>query len=107
MCTPIRVASNSLPHRVAGAIAQSIREQKQVNVQAIGMNAVNQMLKSTIIARGYLEKDGLDMLCQPSFVEVEVDGATRTAMRLTVMAEDLLLKPEDKHSLVCYSSQSV
>ena len=85
MSTPIRVASNSVPHRVAGAIAQSIREQKQVNVQAIGMNAVNQMLKSAIIARGYLEKDGLDVVFQPSFLEVEVDGATRTAVRLLVV----------------------
>jgi stage V sporulation protein S len=80
----IRVAAASRSTAVAGAIAGVIREQGHVNVQAIGAGAVNQAIKAVTIARGYLELDGIDVICVPSFVEVVIDGQERTAVRLSI-----------------------
>jgi len=80
----IRVAATSRSTAVAGAIAGVMREKGNVDVQAIGAGAVNQAIKAVIIARGYLELDGIDIICIPSFVEVMIDGQERTAVRLTV-----------------------
>ncbi len=80
----IKVASDSRSTAVAGAIAGVMREQDHVDVQAIGAGAVNQAVKAVAIARGYLELDGIDIICVPSFVEVEIEGQERTAVRLGV-----------------------
>ena len=80
----IKVAASSRSTAVAGAIAGVIRERGQVDVQAIGAGAVNQATKAIAIARGYLELDGIDVICIPSFAEVMIDGQERTAVRLSV-----------------------
>ena len=80
----IKVAATSRSTAVAGAIAGVMREQGQVDVQAIGAGAVNQAVKAVAIARSYLELDGIDIVCIPSFVEVMIDGNERTAVRLGV-----------------------
>ncbi len=80
----IRVAATSRSTAVAGAIAGVMREQGHVDVQAIGAGAVNQATKAVIIARGYLELDGIGIVCVPSFVEVMIDDQERTAVRLSV-----------------------
>jgi stage V sporulation protein S len=80
----IKVASNSRSTAVAGAIAGVMREQDSVDVQAIGAGAVNQAVKAVAIARGYLELDGIDIVCVPAFVEVLIEGQERTAVRLHV-----------------------
>lgn len=80
----IKVAANSRSTAVAGAIAGVMRERGRVDVQAIGAGAVNQAIKAIAIARGYLELDGIDIVCVPSFSEVMIDGQERTAIRLTI-----------------------
>ncbi len=80
----IKVAASSRSTAVAGAIAGVMREQRQVDVQAIGASAVNQAVKAVTIARGYLEEDGIDIICIPQFVEILIDGQERTAVRLHV-----------------------
>jgi stage V sporulation protein S len=80
----IRVAASSRSTAVAGAIAGVMREQESVNVQAIGAGAVNQAVKAVAIACGYLELDGIEIVCIPSFVEVMIDDQERTAVRLHV-----------------------
>ncbi len=80
----IKVAAKSRSTSVAGAIAGVIRESGRAEVQAIGAGAVNQALKAVAIARGYLKLDGIDVVCIPSFVEIEIDGQERTAIKLTV-----------------------
>jgi stage V sporulation protein S len=80
----IKVSAESRTSAVAGAIAGVVREQKRAEVQAIGAGAVNQAIKACAIARSYLERDGLDAVCIPSFVEVVIDGKERTALRLVV-----------------------
>jgi stage V sporulation protein S len=80
----IKVSAGSRTSAVAGAIAGVVREHKRAEVQAIGAGAVNQAIKATAIARGYLHEDGLDVICIPEFTSVEIDGKERTAIRLTV-----------------------
>ena len=84
MADIIRVSSRSRSSAVAGAIAGVVREQGRADVQAIGAGAVNQAVKATAIARGFLLLDGLDMVCIPSFVDVEIEGLERTAIRLAM-----------------------
>ncbi len=61
-----------------------MREHKFAEVQAIGAGAVNQAVKALAIARGYLEGDGIDITCLPQFMEIDIDGQERTAVRFTV-----------------------
>ncbi len=84
MVDTIKVSAQSRSTGVAGAIAGVIREHKHADVQAIGAGAVNQAIKAIAIARGYLEPDGLDIVCIPAFVEIEVGGEERTAIRFAV-----------------------
>lgn len=80
----IKVSAKSRSTAVAGAIAGVIREYHQAEVQAIGAGAVNQAVKALAIARGYLERDQLDIMFQPYFIEVDIDGNERTAVRFSV-----------------------
>lgn len=80
----IKVAAKSRTAAVAGAIAGVYRDQGFVEVQAIGAGAVNQAIKAIVIAKGYLAEEEKEILFVPSMVEVEIDGAVRTAVRLTV-----------------------
>jgi stage V sporulation protein S len=82
----IKVSGNSRTSAVAGAIAGVYREFRRVEVQAIGAGAVNQAIKALVLAKGYLAEDGLDVAFSPEFVDVEIDGKTRTAIRLVVEA---------------------
>lgn len=84
----IKVAASSRTAAVAGAIAGSFREQGFVEVQAIGAAAVNQAIKAIVIAKGYLAEEGKGILFVPSMVEVEIEAAVRTAVRLTVENKD-------------------
>jgi len=84
MVDTIKVSAKSRSTAVAGAIAGVIREHKRADVQAIGAGAVNQAVKAIAIARGYLERDGLDIVCTPVFVEVDVGGEERTAVKFAV-----------------------
>jgi stage V sporulation protein S len=80
----IKVKANSRTAAVAGAIAGVIREHKHAEVQAIGAGAVNQAVKALVLARGYLAEDGIAIICIPEFVDVDIDGKVRTAVKLTV-----------------------
>lgn len=80
----IKVSANSRTSAVAGAIAGVIREHKHADVQAIGAGAVNQAVKALVLATGYLKDDGIEIVCVPQFVEVEIDDKVRTAIRLVV-----------------------
>jgi stage V sporulation protein S len=80
----IKVSARSRSTAVAGAIAGVIREHRYAEVQAIGAGAVNQAVKAMAIARGYLERDNLDIMFLPYFTEVEIDGQERTAVRFQV-----------------------
>ena len=80
----IKVSGNSRTSAVAGAVAGVYREYRRAEVQAIGAGAVNQAVKALVLAKGYLAEDGLEVVFYPEFVDVEIDGKVRTAIRLVV-----------------------
>jgi stage V sporulation protein S len=80
----IKVSAKSRSTAVAGAIAGVIRERRYAEVQAIGAGAVNQAVKALAIARGYLDRDAIDIVFTPYFTEVTIDGQERTAVRFAV-----------------------
>jgi stage V sporulation protein S len=80
----IKVSATSRTAAVAGAIAGVIRENKHADVQAIGAGAVNQAVKAVVLAKGYLVNDGIDIICIPAFVDVDIEGKIRTAIKIIV-----------------------
>ena len=80
----IKVSANSRTSAVAGAIAGVVREHKRAEVQAIGAGAVNQAVKALALATGYLKGDEIRVVCVPEFVDVEIEGKIRTAIKLVV-----------------------
>jgi len=80
----IKVSARSRSTAVAGAIAGVVRQHNMAEVQAIGAGAVNQAVKALAIARGYLERDEIDIVTTPYFTEVDIDGQERTAVRFRV-----------------------
>ena len=80
----IRVKATSRTAAVAGAIAGVVREHKRADVQAIGAGAVNQAVKAMVLAKGYLAEDGIEVVFIPEFVDVDIEGKIRTAVKIVV-----------------------
>ena len=84
MTTLLKVSAKSNPNKVAGALAGTIREEGKAELQTIGAGALNQAIKALAIARGFVAPGGIDLICIPAFIEIEIDGEERTAMKLVV-----------------------
>ncbi len=80
----LKVSNRSRPSAVAGAIAGVIREVGTAEVQSIGAGATNQAIKAVAIARSYLQEEGIDIVCVPSFIDVAIENEERTAIRLFI-----------------------
>ena len=80
----LKVSSRSNPNSVAGAMAGVIRHSGAVEVQVVGAGALNQAIKALAIARGYVAPAGLDLVCTPTFADIDIDGERRTALRLSI-----------------------
>jgi len=80
----IKVKATSRTAAVAGAIAGVVREHKRAEVQAIGAGAVNQAVKALVLAKGYLAEDGISVVAIPEFVDVDIEGNIRTAIKIVV-----------------------
>src|SRR5439155_20551056 len=80
----LKVSSRSNPNSVAGALAGVVRQAGAVEVQVVGAGALNQAVKAVAIARGYVAPSGLDLICVPTFADIEIDGQDRTAIRLLI-----------------------
>ena len=81
----LKVSAKSNPNMVAGAIAGLTRENKEVELQAIGAGSVNQVMKAIAVARVFLKEDEIDIACIPSFTEITVGEELRTAMKFTII----------------------
>lgn len=88
----LKVSSHSNPSATAGALANTIRSQGKAEIQVIGPKAVNQAIKAIAIARGYIAPSGIDLIAVPGFVEVEIEGQERTAIRLEVRPRNPISK---------------
>jgi stage V sporulation protein S len=84
----LKVSSKSNPNAVAGAMAGVIRHSGAVEVQVVGAGALNQAVKAVAIARGFVAPSGLDLVCVPTFADIEIDGEGRTAIKLLVETRD-------------------
>jgi stage V sporulation protein S len=82
----LKVSSKSNPNSVAGALAGVVRSHGSVEIQVVGAGALNQAIKAVAIARGYMATSGMDLTCRPTFADIQIDGESRTAIRLHVEA---------------------
>jgi stage V sporulation protein S len=80
----LKVSSKSSPSSVAGAIAGMVKDGVPVELQSVGAGAVNQAVKAIAIARGFLSPVGIEIVCVPSFADIDINGETRTAIRFFV-----------------------
>lgn len=80
----LRVAADSKPKSVAGALAAVVREKGSAELQAVGAGAVNQAIKAIAIARGYVAPNGIDLITIPAFAEISIEGEERTAIKFIV-----------------------
>lgn len=80
----LKVSSQSNPNSVAGALSGLIREQRKAELQAVGAGAINQAVKAIAITRGFVAPMGIDLVCIPAFVNVDIEGVDRTGMKFIV-----------------------
>lgn len=83
--TTLKVSSCTRPSSTAGAVAGMIREGHTAAVQAIGIGAVYRAVKAVVRARAFLQRDGIDIVCIPTFSTFELNGLETTAVRLEVV----------------------
>ena len=81
----LKVSSKSNPGKVAGAIANTFREKGTVEIQTIGAGSLNQAIKAVAIARGFLAPSGDNIAIIPAFLDIIIDGADKTAIKLIVV----------------------
>jgi stage V sporulation protein S len=80
----LKVSAKSNPNSVAGALAAVLRERETAELQAVGAGAINQAVKAVAIARSYLKTGQIDLVCVPSFIDVEINGNERTGISLAI-----------------------
>lgn len=80
----LKVAAQSSPKSVAGALTAILRERGTVELQAVGAGAINQAVKAIAIARGFIAPNGVDIVTIPAFVEISINGEERTAIKFIV-----------------------
>lgn len=91
----LKVSSKSSPASVAGAIAGLVKDGLPVEIQSVGAGAVNQAIKAIAIARGFLIPSGVDVMCAPTFQDIEINGESRTAIRISVYSHPVNIQGAD------------
>ena len=82
--TTLKVSAKSNPAKVAGAIAGAVREEGKVEIQTVGAGSLNQAVKALAIARGFVAPSGINLIMIPAFLDIDIDGEERTAIKLIV-----------------------
>lgn len=85
MAQILKVKSDSKVNKLAGAIAELVRSNEDVELHVIGAGANNQATKALATARGYVASNGIDLSCVPAFMDIEIEGEKKTGMRLIVI----------------------
>ena len=76
-CRRLRVRPTSTPTRVAVAVAEAVRREGTVEVEAIGAGALQLAIEGIATARPMLAHDGREIAVSPSLVaEAAEDGPT-------------------------------
>jgi len=66
--------------KLAGAIAHSLEENKEVVIRCFGNATIGKAAKAMAIARGYVAVRGVDMYCFPMFIVTDMNGNERTGI---------------------------
>lgn len=80
----LKIANDTEPRALGGAIAHIVRAGRRPELHAVGAGAINQAVKAIALARGFLATTGQEIACMPSFMDIEIAGEDRTAIRLMV-----------------------
>lgn len=80
----MRVARASDPGSLGGAIANALRSHGVAQLSCIGAASVNQAVKAIAVARTFLARSDLDLVCMPSFLDLQIEGETRTTVRFEI-----------------------
>lgn len=80
----LKASAQTEPAKLAGAIAGAIREVGRCDIQAIGAGAVNVAVKAIGIARGYVASAGVNLITIPAFIDLDIEGDERTAIKFIV-----------------------
>ena len=83
----LKVGSKSNPNKVAGALANTFREQNICQIQTVGAGSLNQAIKAIAIARGYIAPIGKNLIVIPAFNDILINGSPKTAIKLIVEAK--------------------
>lgn len=82
----LKVSTKSNPNSVAGALAGIINEgEREIEFRLVGAGALNQAVKATAIARGFLKEKNIDIALEPAFGNINIEGNERTAIRLRIL----------------------
>ena len=83
----LKVGSNTQPGKLAGAIANIVKNEGCAEAQCIGARAVNQLVKAVIIARSFTIPTGIDLCCVPSFDTVKIFEYTEESTIIKMIIE--------------------
>lgn len=82
----LKVSTKSDVRKVAGAILSVLEEGKDVTLDVIGAGALNQAIKSVIVARSFSIVSGIDLLISPAFTNLEGEDSTNiTGLTLKIV----------------------
>ena len=81
-----KFASPSRSTALTVSIVWVMRQRRTAEIQAIGAGAVNQVVNALAIARNNLKDEGIDFVCTPEFIDFDIDGDERTAVRFSLEA---------------------
>ncbi len=82
----LKVASQSNPNSVAGAIAGALEQDAAVEIHVIGVCAVNQSVKAITIAKRLITQraSSVPLKAIPGFIELEIAGRDKTGMQFII-----------------------
>lgn len=73
--------------KLANAILQVFDKHETAKLRCVGAGALNNAVKSFIIAQGEAQKKGIKMFLDPSFTTVQFKGNEKTGIVLEVVSE--------------------
>ena len=79
----LKVAAETDPNDLAGAISAVLVEAGAADVRAIGPKALSQALKAVVISRSHLITNGHDLSIQPSFFTDESAKISGFSLRIS------------------------
>lgn len=89
----VKISATSIPKAVAGAIAARLENGTELEVRAVGAKAVNQAIKSLIVARVYCAKFNADLVIQPEFTPV--DNASENIIGICMLVKRVPLNNKE------------